>query len=279
LLSEISKRQAPSTSNSTSSSGSSTREDRIHGYLLIILEIVKFAGLEFEQILEKYLSKYNLYHQQSPQTSPNNNLFYNADNSQRSNTLLTTPTINDFNTNSSLIENTARSCEEMHAANLLRLLPHSCFDPLHANDPFMFLFKTSKISVNAESRTCAQMITDDFDSIMQACLNTIDCLNLSSVTNANYRCIQETILALLPRLARFDQKKFNPNTRKLSYMKETLSFLTNLNNNTSFLSTNSSVSSASSSSANSSPAQTNSNSSTNTSTNTGFVAHLHIVFL
>ena len=64
-----------------------------------------------------------------------------------------------FSANSSLIENTAHSCEEMHARNLLKLLPHTCFDPTHANDPFMFLFKSEKISVNIKSQTCEQMIS------------------------------------------------------------------------------------------------------------------------
>lgn len=120
----------------------------IHGYLLIILEIVKFAGLEFEQQLEQYLSKYNLYHQNKQGTNKNVRGNQTVGSSQMTN-----------NANSSLIENTARSCEEMHASNLLKLLPHSCFDPTHANDPFMFLFKSEKISVNIKSQTCEQMIS------------------------------------------------------------------------------------------------------------------------
>lgn len=58
-----------------------SREDRIHGYLLVILEILKFAGSEFEQQLEKYLSKYNLYHQQSQQGTNNP---YNTENASSS---------------------------------------------------------------------------------------------------------------------------------------------------------------------------------------------------
>jgi len=34
-----------------------------------------------------------------------------------------------FSANSSSIENTTQGCEEMHASNLLKLLPHTCFDP------------------------------------------------------------------------------------------------------------------------------------------------------
>jgi hypothetical protein len=34
---------------------SSSKEDRIHGYLLIILEIVRFSSLDFEKQIEKYL--------------------------------------------------------------------------------------------------------------------------------------------------------------------------------------------------------------------------------
>ena len=36
-----------------------------------------------------------------------------------------------FSANSSSIENTAQSCEEMQCEELL---PHTCFDPTHAND-------------------------------------------------------------------------------------------------------------------------------------------------
>lgn len=43
----------------------STREDKLHGYLLVILEIVKFAAPEFENQIEKYLLTYNLYHQRA----------------------------------------------------------------------------------------------------------------------------------------------------------------------------------------------------------------------
>jgi hypothetical protein len=258
--------------NNNNISVSSSREDRIHGFLLIILEIVKFSGLEFEQQLEKYLSKYNLYHQQSSQTSNNafyvNNLENNYNNQQQS-TSIVSGNASSFSANSSLIENTAKSCKEMHAANLLKLLPHSCFDPLHANDPFMFLFKLVKISVNIESKTCAQMVADSFDSIMNICLNTIRCLNLSNATlssssssSTTHRCIQETIMALLPRLARFNQKKFTTN-----YLKDTLAFLTNLNNNTTFLPTNISSSGSTTTSALSTsnisvnPIQSNNNSS------------------
>ncbi len=49
----------------------------IHGYLLIILEIVKFAGFEFEKQLEQYLYKYNLYHQ-NKQGANKNNYYLNS---------------------------------------------------------------------------------------------------------------------------------------------------------------------------------------------------------
>ena len=58
-----------------SSSASSTREDKIHGHLLIILEIIRFSCLEYEKQIEKYLSTYNLYHQQIQKG--NNNIFFN----------------------------------------------------------------------------------------------------------------------------------------------------------------------------------------------------------
>lgn len=48
-----------------------TREDKLHGYLLIILEVVKFACLEFEKQIEKYLLTYNLYHQRIVHHSSN----------------------------------------------------------------------------------------------------------------------------------------------------------------------------------------------------------------
>ena len=229
--------------NSVGAGGSSTtKEDKIHGYLLVILEIVKFSCLEFEQKIEKYLASYNLYHQQQQTT-------------------------NQLQSSSTNNQNGSSSCEEMHAANLLKLLPHSFFDPLHANDPFMFLFKSEKINVSLESRICAQLINDKFDQVCKICLKTIKCLNLSnnitatnstngsssssssssinvnlqplfSSSNSNsmssFRCIQETILALLPRLARFNQKSFSQ-----FYLTETLLFLTNLNNSTNFLPTNS----------------------------------------
>jgi hypothetical protein len=227
---------------------STTKEDKIHGYLLVILEIVKFSCLEFEQKIEKYLASYNLYHQQQHVTTNQvQSSFTNNHN----------PTSSSSSSSSS-----SGSCEEMHAANLLKLLPHSFFDPLHANDPFMFLFKSEKINVSIESRICAQLINEKFDQVCKICLKTIKCLNLSSnvtastsSTNASninvnlqplfsssnsnnsmssFRCIQETILALLPRLARFDQKSFSQ-----FYLTETLLFLTNLNNSTNFLPTNS----------------------------------------
>jgi hypothetical protein len=71
LLKEISTKQTSSASSSGSGSGQPPREDRIHGHLLIILEILKFSGLEFEKQIEKYLSKYNIYHQQMQQAANN----------------------------------------------------------------------------------------------------------------------------------------------------------------------------------------------------------------
>ena len=58
----VSSSSRQSTSSQTSST--SSREDRVHGCLLVILEIIRFSCLEFEQQIEKYLSTYNLYHQQ-----------------------------------------------------------------------------------------------------------------------------------------------------------------------------------------------------------------------
>ena len=283
LLKELGSNGKPTIplNNANSANPLSSREDRIHGYLLIILEIVKFAGLEFEQQLEKYSSKYNLYHQQQSQGAANvhypNNFEVGHTGSPMPVNASQTNAANLNTANSSIIENTARSCEEMHASNLLKLLPHSCFDPLHANDPFIFLFKSDKITVNIESRTCSLMIIDKFDSIVGVCLNTIRCLNLANVayqapsglssansqTNISFRCIQETVMALLPRLARFDQKKFTAN-----YLKDILSFLTTLNNNTAFLSATNNANAATTAQANSS------NQTNNTSILTGFEYYL-----
>jgi hypothetical protein len=153
----------------------SSREDKIHGYLLIILEVVKFSCLEFEQQIEKYLSTYNLYHQQL-QSSQNNTMQSTTTASAANSSNLTSMT------NINLIENTARTCEELHSSNMLKLLPHGCFDPLHSNDPFMFLFKREKINVNQESATCMRLVYEKYDRIVKACLSVIQILNLA---NAN----------------------------------------------------------------------------------------------
>jgi hypothetical protein len=160
LLKEI----AASSSSGRSTLNQNNREDKIHGYLLVILEIVKFSSLEFEQQIEKYLSAYNLHHQQ-----------------QQPNTAIHSTTV----TNSTVNNTTLNSCEEMHAANLLKLLPHSYFDPLHANDPFLFLFKSEKISVTLESRLCSQLVNDKFNQIAKICLDTVRVLNLSSHVTSN----------------------------------------------------------------------------------------------
>jgi len=83
LLKEISTKQ-PNSSSSGGSGGNSQppREDRIHGYLLIILEILKFSCLEFEKQIEKYLTKYNIYHQQMQREA--NNAFSSDTNSTNS---------------------------------------------------------------------------------------------------------------------------------------------------------------------------------------------------
>ena len=148
LLKELGSNGKPTIplNNTSSANPLSSREDRIHGYLLIILEIVKFAGLEYEQQLEKYSSKYNLYHQQQSQGATNVYYPNNFEVGQVGSPMPQTNTAN-LNANSSIIENTARNCEEMHASNLLKLLPHSCFDPLHANDPFIFLSCWSRIRI------------------------------------------------------------------------------------------------------------------------------------
>ncbi len=61
---------------SSSTSFNSTKEERIHGYLLIILEILRFSCLEIEQQIENYLSIYNLYYQRMHQAN-NTNRFLN----------------------------------------------------------------------------------------------------------------------------------------------------------------------------------------------------------
>jgi phosphatidylinositol kinase/protein kinase (PI-3 family) len=298
---------------------SSSKEDRIHGYLLIILEIVRFSSLDFEKQIEKYLCTYNLYHQKIQKA--NNNLLYNNEkdanssgdnqenqsfNNTTSSTLnnsASTSSNSNLLTSSNLIENTANSCEELHAINLLKLLPHSYLDPLHTNDPFLFLFKSEKISVNVESYTCSKLISARYDQILKACFNVIKILNLSnpsqqltsssslssmssnsgaggaanfytnplysfgSMSNSSnsssmgtsnatqsqssvfppppqsaFRCIQETIMELLPRLAKFNPTQFNAH-----YLKESVQFLSTLNNNTNYLSSSSTPSNSNSS--------------------------------
>jgi hypothetical protein len=219
-----------SSSSSAQANSAPSKDDKIHGYLLIILEIVKFSCLDFEQEIEKYLSTYNLYHQQMQQSN-NNMSSLNA------------------SSNGSFFEHTARSCEEIHANNLLKLLPHSCLDPLHTNDPFLFLFKSERISINVESQTCFQLVASNYDKIVKLCLSIIRLLGLSnpslsyssSASNTpsgsgttTVRCILETVLELLPRLARLNMTAFNS-----LYLKETLNFLSSLNSNTSYLSSTS----------------------------------------
>jgi hypothetical protein len=75
LISEYSTSSKSNSNQSSSTSSSSNRDDKIHGYLLIILEIIRFSFLDFEKQIEKYLSTYNLYHQQIQKG--NNNIFFN----------------------------------------------------------------------------------------------------------------------------------------------------------------------------------------------------------
>ena len=75
LLSEYSTSSKSNSNQSSTTSSSSNRDDKIHGYLLIILEIIRFSCLDFEKQIEKYLSTYNLYHQQIQKG--NSNIFFN----------------------------------------------------------------------------------------------------------------------------------------------------------------------------------------------------------
>nr|AWV66626.1 serine/threonine-protein kinase mTOR [Brachionus rotundiformis] len=222
--------------NSSQDQLQSTRDDKIHGYLQIILEIFKFSNFEFEKIIENYLSTYNLYYQQIQQA-------YNFNTSNVASLV-------------NLIENTAKSCEEMHVLNLQKLLPHSCFDPLHTNDPFLFLFKSEKINVSAEFKTCKDLIANNYNRINEILINlmkyilNISNLNTNGIINnqsqpaqITYRAIIETILSIIPRYARFDPFKFN--SKILSHV---LSFINDLNSITNFF-----ISTSSSSSLNSSP--------------------------
>ena len=84
-------------------------------------------------------------------------------------------------TDINLIEKTARSCEELHTANMIKLLPQGCFDPLHSNDPFMFLFKRERIHIGPESATCKRLLLEKYDRVVKACLDVISTLNLSHV--------------------------------------------------------------------------------------------------
>jgi hypothetical protein len=210
----------------------SLREDQIHGHLLVLLEVAKFSCLDYEIKIENYLSTYNLYYQEVEQSL--NNLTTSLNSSIKSCYNLTNG-----------IENTARTCEEMHSINLLKLLPDSSFDPFNSNDQFTFLFKSDKIKVNAEAEICIQIIAEEFDRILNLCLSIIKVLNLvnlnpsmcgvassSSSVLASIpavRCILNTILELLPRMARF-----NPNRFAQFYMKDFLQFLVTLYSNSQF---------------------------------------------
>jgi hypothetical protein len=149
---------------------------------------------------------------------------------------------------------TFQTCEEMHATNLHKLLPYSfMFDSLNANDPFLFLFKSDKITVNIKSHICSKIIAQKYNIIVDICLRCVRLLRLTTVTPATFnstsstsqtststsstatlaasiRCIQNIILWILPRLAYFDKETFNN-----QYMKDTLSFLSQLNTNASFI--------------------------------------------
>jgi hypothetical protein len=210
----------------------SVREDQIHGHLLVILEVVKFSCLDYEVKIENYLSTYNLYYQEVEQSL--NNLTASLNSSIKSCYNLTNG-----------IENTARTCEEMHSINLLKLLPDSSFDPFNSNDQFTFLFKSDKIKVNAEASICIQLIGEKFDEILQTCLTIMKMLNLVNLnpsmtgvaSNSSSilasipaaRCILNTILELMPRMA-----KFNPNRFAQKYLKEFLQFLVALYSNSQF---------------------------------------------
>ena len=228
LLRDSNSRNSKNTSQEQSFS---TKEDKIHGYLQIILEIFKFSNFEFEKIIEKYLSTYNLYYQQVQQA-------YNLNMSSLLNI-------------ANLFENTAKTSEEMHVLNLQKLLPHSCYDPLQINDPFLFLFKSEKINVAAEYKTCKDMIASNYNRIneilkqvMKYILN-ISNLNTNGLINAQtqlvqitYRSIIETILSIIPRFARFDSLRFNNNI-----LGHVLSFINELNSITNFFTSSSSSSS------------------------------------
>ena len=77
-LENLLQEYSSTSSNKTQTNANQSREDMIHGYLLIILEIIRFSCLDFEKQIEKYLYTYNLYHQQIHKA--NNNLIYNVNN-------------------------------------------------------------------------------------------------------------------------------------------------------------------------------------------------------
>jgi hypothetical protein len=85
LLQEYTTSSRQSMSNQSNQQLSSSREDKIHGYLLIILEIIRFSSLDFEKQIEKYLSTYNLYHQQIQKA--NNSINSNSSATQGPNTV------------------------------------------------------------------------------------------------------------------------------------------------------------------------------------------------
>lgn len=219
------------------------RDDQIHGYLLVTLEIVRFACLEFEQRVENYLSTYNLHYQELEQSLNNltTSLFLNSNVHS-----------NYYNLTNG-IENTARTCEEMHSLNLLKLLPDSSFDSFQSNDQFTFLFKSEKIKVNVESEFCKKLVADNFDKMSRLCLSIIRVLNLvnlsPSMMNAapsisssvpSLRCILDTVLEILPRLANFNPSRFSG-----MYLGELLNILSTLNANTQFITASSTSSSSS----------------------------------
>lgn len=66
-------------------------------------------------------------------------------------------------------------------ANMIKLLPQGCFDPLHSNDPFMFLFKRERIHVGPESATCKRLLQEKYDRVVKACLDVVNALSLANV--------------------------------------------------------------------------------------------------
>ena len=88
------------------------REEIVHGYLLIILEILKFSSLQFEKEIEKYISLYITHSQEA--------------------------------------ENQLKICEDLHVHNLKALIPYN-FEPATDPFLFLFKSEKINIKLESKN--------------------------------------------------------------------------------------------------------------------------------